>query len=233
MHGRLQIAQLVTVECGPNRSGLKFSGVVLESSEAEVVIRAEGAGSNLAAATAVGLTVELSFGDSMGLHRAETTVVRVVMVPEPALAVKPPREFNTTQKRNFFRVYTKLAAPYQIIQSVIEAEIGKEDREALSQDISAGGLRLWTGRKVLVGDRIRIQIACPAAEEVPLGRPRASGCGDARTVVLNAEVLRVEKITTTKQDRYTVGARFVDLSAAEQDRMVGLMFELQRRQLDR
>jgi hypothetical protein len=229
---RLQVAQLVTVEGGEGSSAFKISAVVIQTSESEVVIQVAGAG--LSAEIAPRRVVHLSVTDSSGLHRTEATVTRVLSEPDPAFAIAPPHESRTTQNRNFFRLQTRLAAPYKIIRSRVDAMVAEEDREAFTQDISAGGVRLWTVRHLTVDDRVRVQIAPPQRDEAPpsLARPRPGlAPNEPGAFTLDAQVLRVEQIATAARECYTVGARFMNLPAREQERLVRLMFDLQRRLL--
>lgn len=230
MSGRLQIAQLVTIEAAQGGSPHRLSFVVAESSASEVVLRLSG-DDELLRLIVPGQAVELSMSDSTGIHRAKAVVKRTTLSPNPGLILSPPHVFQTTQNRNFFRVYTKLEAPYHILSSVEETAVGQEDRGAFTQDISAGGLRLWTLRQLFVGDRIRVRVVCPCDDELaPLKARSGPAPADKRTVSLDAEVLRAERLPTTRKTCYTVGVRFIDLSVSEQDRLVGLMFDLQRRQ---
>ncbi len=229
VYGRLQVAQLVTIEGDEDSSRPRLSFIVVESSDTEVVLKAAGPG-ELLRTIMPGQKVRLSTCDSTGIHRTNALVKHATTDPDPGVVLVPPQVFHTTQNRNFFRVYTSLPAPYRILSSTTEAAVGQEDREAFTQDISAGGIRLWTLRPLLVGDRVRVRVVCSGDEEAaPVkSRPPATP-SEGRTVLLDADVLRIERIPITKKTCYTVGARFVDLSVREQDRLVGLMFDLQRR----
>jgi hypothetical protein len=231
MGTQLQIGLFLTVEGGADMSRVKLLGMVTESSKEEVSVRFTNV-SGLAAAITPGMVVDLAFGDSTGLHRARATVLRTSAGPAAGLVLRPPQEFLTTQRRNFFRVYTRLPAPYTITRAADEATVGQEDREAFTQDISAGGTLLWTVRQLAVGDGIQLRIVCPCEDEPAPGRGGTAPSA-GRLVLLNGQVLRVERIPATRKECYSAGVRFVDLSVSEQDRMVGLMFDLQRRLMSR
>lgn len=105
-----------------------------------------------------GSSLELVVIDRNGLHRGSVSVLRLLDVPCRAAVVTTPRSIKTTQNRQAIRISTKLSATYIVVSASKADNVGKQDTQAFTYDLSAGGVRLLSRVAVEVGDRIRIQL---------------------------------------------------------------------------
>jgi c-di-GMP-binding flagellar brake protein YcgR len=151
------------------------------------------------------------------VHTATTRVLQVMTAPYIFISVVAPTGFTTQQQREFFRVAVKLPVSCTIVESADHDAIGRQDSAAKSADISAGGMRLSTTLPLQLGDRVELQLKS--------GLPRVT------TPRLYAQVLRVGAGETRARGVISVGLKFVYANQREQDSVMLLMYELQRKSL--
>jgi c-di-GMP-binding flagellar brake protein YcgR len=214
---RLQVSQAVTVEAGTDADGAAVaSGVVSASTAESLSIRFPDLKQPLAGFV-TGRTVKVRVSNQHGVHTATTRVLQVMTAPYIFITIVAPTGFATQQQREFFRVGTKLPVSCTIVESGDHDAIGRQDSAAKSVDISAGGMRLATTLPLQLGDRVELQLKS--------GLPRVT------TPRLYAQVLRVGPGETRARGAISVGLKFVYANQREQDSVMLLMYELQRKSL--
>jgi c-di-GMP-binding flagellar brake protein YcgR len=214
---RLQVSQAVSVEAGVDADGAAVvSGVVSASTAESLSIRFPDLKRPLAGFV-TGKTVRVRVSNQHGVHTATTRVLQVMTAPYIFISVVAPTGFTTQQQREFFRVAVKLPVSCTIVESADHDAIGRQDSAAKSADISAGGMRLSTTLPLQLGDRVELQLKS--------GLPRVT------TPRLYAQVLRVGAGETRARGVISVGLKFVYANQREQDSVMLLMYELQRKSL--
>jgi c-di-GMP-binding flagellar brake protein YcgR len=214
---RLQVSQAVSVEAtSDSGSASVASGVVSASTAESLSIRFPDLKQPLAGFVA-GRTVKVRVSNQHGVHTATTRVLQVMTAPYIFITIVAPTGFATQQQREFFRVAVKLPVSCTIVEAADHDAIGRQDSDARSSDISAGGMRLSTTLPLKLGDRVELQLKS--------GLPRVT------TPRLYAQVLRVGPGETRARGAITVGLKFVYANQREQDSVMLLMFELQRKSL--
>lgn len=214
---RLQVSQAVSVEAPDDAGGPTLAnGVVSASTTESTSIRFPDLKQPLAGFVA-GKTVKVRVANQNGVHTATTRVLQVMTTPYIFITVVAPTGFATQQQREFFRVTAKLPVTCTIVESSEPDAIGRQDGAAKSADISAGGMRLTTTLPLRLGDRVQLQLKS--------GLPRVT------TPQLFAQVLRVGPGETKARGTIAAGLKFVYANQREQDAVMLLMFELQRKSL--
>lgn len=222
MHGilvgavRLQVSQAVAIEA-PNDAGnmSTVSGVVSASTTESVSIRFPDLKQPLAGFV-VGKTIRVRVSNQNGVHSATTRVLQVMTAPYVFITVVAPTGFVTQQQREFFRVAVKLPVTCTVVESSDREAIGQRD-EARTLDVSAGGMRLSTVLQLRLGDRLELLLKS--------GLPRAP------TPKVFAQVLRVGPGEGRGTRTIAAGLKFIYANQREQDAVMLLMFELQRKSL--
>jgi c-di-GMP-binding flagellar brake protein YcgR len=96
--------------------------------------------------------------------------------------------------------------------------IGKEDQRAITQDLSAGGMRVDTTLMLAVGDQVRVTVHTPRGLRKNL----------PDLLVCEAKVVRAEQIIRRNRKLCSAGLQFQFATESERDRWVQLTFDLQR-----
>jgi hypothetical protein len=213
---QLLVGQAVELEVLGVTPPAKVMGVVVAIPPREVLLSL-AAGAVAPPDLQPGVTVTLSFATSLGLHRARTTVLRVAPGHTVAVALARFNEVSTAQRRQFFRVAASLAT-LVVIGSPRATALGKEDTRALTQDLSAGGMRVETSLALAVGDEVRVTVQTPRALRGNL--PDQLSC--------EAKVVRAEQTIRRNRKLCSAGLQFVFATESERDRWVQLTFDLQR-----
>jgi hypothetical protein len=141
--------------------------------------------------------------------------------------VTPARAASTTIRGPSTRATEERAscAPCAVMKRTITGvgpegtgTAGGQDGRAITEDISAGGMRVETILPLAAGDRVRITV------ETPRGVRKAL----PDTMVCHARVVRVEQVTRGHRLLSSAGLEFVFHNEDERDRWVQLTFDLQR-----
>lgn len=163
----------------------------------------------------VGANAMLSVWDDFGLHRGRSRMLVVTTKPYPGAIVERPRIFTTQQQRGYFRVATSLAISFTPVAAPPETLASR----AVTEDISAGGLKFRTRERLMVGADLHLGV------EIPLGDQATS----REQVALDGRVVRVASVHIEDEDQYAVSCQFERLRDSERDRLVKLLLDLQRR----
>jgi c-di-GMP-binding flagellar brake protein YcgR len=214
---RLQVSQAVSVEAAGDAGDVSVaSGVVSAVTSDSLSVRFPDLRQPLAG-FAVGKTVRVRVTNQHGVHTATTRVLQVLTAPYVFITILAPSGFSTQQQREFFRVGVKLPVSCTVVESSEQTSIGLQDTAARTADVSAGGMRLSTTLQLRLGDRLELQLKA--------GLPKAP------TPKLFAQVLRVAPGESRARGTSSVGVKFIYANQREQDAVMLLMFELQRKSL--
>ena len=154
--------------------------------------------------------------DHLGMHQAKTRVTRMTKVPLPGVMVLTvPRTFQTIQKRNYFRLETSLVLRFWVGPAPGPENATMASR-AITDDVSAGGVRFKTLQALTVGQLLFMVIDFPRGER-----------SAAETLSFAARVVRVTSTTVEDEVQYTVSCQFDDVRDRDRDRMVKLLLDLQ------
>lgn len=162
----------------------------------------------------VGAIAVLSVWDDFGLHQGKTRLLVVTTLPYPGAIIERPRSFVTRQKRGYFRLATSLAITFAPLTTV-----GAPPLPAVTDDISAGGVKFRTRQVLEVGAVLRLGVDFPRAEQSP----------SHELVSVDGRVVRVTSVQSDDESQYTVCCQFQNVRETERDRLVKLLLELQRR----
>lgn len=161
-----------------------------------------------------GANAVLSVWDGFGLHRARSRLLVVTTQPYPGAIIERPRLFTTQQKRGYFRLATSLAITF----APLTAEASQLLR-AVTEDISAGGLRFRTLAPLVVGANLRLGVDFPRGDQAQ----------SHELVALDGRVVRVTEVKVDDESQQTVSCQFERVRDIERDRLVKLLLDLQRR----
>jgi hypothetical protein len=167
----------------------------------------------------VGCVVALRVPNDQGTHVANTVVLRVQAGPHVIIAVRPPEHFVATPHRKFFRVPAKFPVVCTIAASSQADAVGSVDPAGKTQNLSAGGVSLLTALPLRIGDELVLQLSV------------ASLRATRTTLELAGHVLRVGPGERKPRVTISAGIKFVHRSQREEDALVRLMFDLQRKSL--
>jgi hypothetical protein len=167
-------------------------------------------------ALAVESAVKLRYATTLGLHELSTYVVSLGGNDNVTLALANTAEGHTIQRRNFFRVSACLSVAVNVAHS--ETAQGFADARAITQDISAGGMRLETALRAGLGDQLELVVQTPRNFRRYL--PPELACR-GRVVRILQEALRGAHYAS-------LGVEFKFELERDRDRWVQLSFDLQR-----
>jgi c-di-GMP-binding flagellar brake protein YcgR len=200
----------------PGHPDLAFAAVVIASGGEQIMLSVAGP-APLPSGVGPGTAVVVRFATALGLHRFRTSLVAVSTGRHVTMSVSRTPKTEVIQRRRFFRVPACLSAAVIVMRSEASVE-GEADSRALTQDISAGGLRVDTVLPVLVGDRLWVAVETPQGFRRAL--PPELGC--------EARVVRVQEAIRQHRPIASLGVEFLFLYESERDRWVQLAFHLQR-----
>jgi hypothetical protein len=163
----------------------------------------------------VGASAVLSLWDDLGLHQGKSRMLVVTTQPYPGAIIERPRAFVTRQKRGYFRVATSLAITFVPAPAAGPAS----PLPAVTDDISAGGVRFHTHAPLEVGAELRLGVDFP----------RADMAASHELVAVDGRVLRVTSVQVEEEAQFTVSCQFQNVRQSERDRLVKLLLDLQRR----
>lgn len=218
---RLQINQVVGIQivaAAAPYAETATNGIVVGLSIEAITIRLPEL-DELVDGLAPDRTVRLRVTNAQGLHVAEVKVLQVVSSPFISITVRPPRRFETTQQREFFRVAVKMPVTCTLAKAAAEGAQGSVDASAYTEDISAGGMRLSTSLSLQLENEVELLLKVRNAR------------GVETTLTLRAQVLRVLGDNPKPGSLTSAGVKFIYANQRQQDALVLLMFELQRRSL--
>lgn len=210
------VGQAVELDIEGATPPAKVMGVVVAMPPREILLSL-ASGAVAPPSLQPGVQVLLSYATSLGLHQGRTGVLRVSPGSTVAVALARFTGVSTVQRRQFFRVPASLVT-LLVIGTTRAAHLGKEDARALSQDLSAGGMRVETALPLTAGDHLKVTVEVPRGLRKNL--PAELSC--------EAKVVRVEHVTRRNRKLTSAGLQFLFANESERDRWVQLTFDLQR-----
>jgi len=206
-----------------------------------------------------GFAVVLRTADAAGMHSGKSEVVERFPPPRPGLVLKNPHHFDLIQNRRFFRVEVDFPGSVQHIGETGTPMARDMDDKARIRDLSAGGARVTTVCKLVVGEHVQLSFIpkletgkmpeAPGATTTapktitpkpirPVALTPAVGTSQTCPVVspslqLSAKVVRVNPLPDDQPGLLQVGLEFEKLTNRAQDRLVTLIFDVQRGQAHR
>lgn len=151
------------------------------------------------------------------IYKFTSTVIGRAREVIPVIYIEIPSDVKKVQRRNHVRV--------PLIADITCALINKDKKlinlnskqvdifNAFTLDLSGGGTKIVTKRKLEVGDKLLINIKL-----------------DEEIFALQGEIIRVEK---NKDNQYVCGISFVDLENKTTERIIRVVFQLMRDQVKR
>jgi c-di-GMP-binding flagellar brake protein YcgR len=166
-----------------------------------------------------GSSVALRVINAQGVHTATAEVAQVARRPHPAIALRAPIVFASTQKRRFVRVVVNAPVTFKVRKSSDPARVGLTDDQARCVDLSAGGMRLITATQLSSGDELELSVKLRHSR-IPNGELNLVG-----------RVLRLGPGDTKPRVTYAAGVELIHANQRAEDALVMLMFELDRKRL--
>jgi c-di-GMP-binding flagellar brake protein YcgR len=166
----------------------------------------------------IGRAVTVRFFSGGGAHHARSQVLRVSTTPHVTAALSSLTKVETIQRRRYFRVSATLPVTFEVTRSAVADAAGKSETRGLSQDVSAGGIRLETSVLLTIDDRIRLILTTPRAFQKAL----------PPTMEATARVVRVHEGNRKANRPYSLSVELLFEAESERDRWVQLTFDLQR-----
>lgn len=218
MSVQLQANQAVWVEVVGGADSTGANCLVVATTPERITLRFTDSGA-LPAGLVPGCSLALRMVNEQGVHTAVAKVAQVATKPHAAVTLRAPLRFATTQMRKFVRVGVKLPVVCTVRASRNDRLVGECDRAGRTQDLSAGGMRLSTSLPLRVGDELDLKL-----------KVRSQRAGETE-LSLSGRVLRVGP--GEKKPRMTLfaGIELIHANQREQDALVLLVFELQRKSL--
>ena len=216
MSDQLLVGQAVELDVEGAAPPAKVMGVVVAMPPREILLSLVS-GAMAPPALQPGIQVMVSFATTQGLHQGRTAVLRVAPGQTVAVALARFSNVSTAQRRQFFRVPASMVA-LLVIGTTRAGTLGKEDPRALTQDLSAGGMRVDTVLSLTVGDHVKVTVEVPRGLRKNL--PAELSC--------EAKVVRIENVVRRHRKMHSAGLQFLFATESERDRWVQLTFDLQR-----
>lgn len=143
-------------------------------------------------------------------HAFNATILERIRDPLPVFIVKMPLEARKKQRREWVRVPASLEFSYSLMKD--KSNLDLDFLEALTVDLSGGGLMFYGNRGYRPGERMKIILHLPK-----------------RPLELEAKVVRSAVIPDQMPRLYQIGVEFTSVKERQRDRIMNYVFEQQRR----
>jgi hypothetical protein len=193
----------------------RISAVVIAAPPGELVVALAG-GAEIPPAVRPASPVIATFVTAAGLLQSRTSVLRVSQGSQGTVALAQFAPVETIQRRQFFRISASLLVRLNVLGP--PGTEPSQDPQAVSLDISAGGLRADTTLALAEGDRLGIVVQTPRGMRGAL----------PPDLICEGEVVRVQMVKRRNRQLVCVGIKFVFEAERERARWVQLTFTLQR-----
>ena len=152
-----------------------------------------------------GTSLEIFFNDEHTAYSFVSQIIRRISVPIPTFIIEYPTKIVKVQRRRFVRVQVFKHFKYL----VIDKDGVSEEKTALMNDISGGGLRFQAQEYLEPKTLLMLKLSL----------------GDNK-LDIPALVIRSEKEEDT--DNYIISTSFKDISEKTRDKIIGYVFDIQR-----
>jgi c-di-GMP-binding flagellar brake protein YcgR len=152
------------------------------------------------------------------------------------------------QQRRFFRVEVDFACVFSLLGGDDSAGKGREEYRAILRDISGGGVCIVTDRKLAKGDLLQLSITIPRQPSNTVssggmagksgGTPLRGGLRNitappapaTETIDVQGQVVHLADIPSEGWPLFATGVEFRQVSNRLEERLMTLVFDLQRSQ---
>jgi c-di-GMP-binding flagellar brake protein YcgR len=155
-----------------------------------------------------GTVVEIVFQESRYTYRVKARIIQRIAVPIPLFVLEYLGDIEKIQRRNYVRIEAFFPLSYRVVTK----NGMSEEIEASMIDLSGGGMRFRTRRKVEDWAMLYTRLTLPKYE-----------------IHMPAKVCRVQQLDTIR--RWDVSIEFVEISEKLRDRIIRTVFDLQREML--
>jgi hypothetical protein len=211
----IQLKQCVYVNLSGTDGAVSYPGIVARITESDISIRFPDLKA-LPKGTRAGSTALLKIPNNCGALSAACTVLEANNTPIVYIKLVTPQNFTIDQNRKFFRQQLFIKAKLAVTDAKNQSLMGAVDESAMTEDISAGGVRLNSTLALEVDDTAVITLRLPvrSGEEGDISSP-----GIVRRVVANLN---------KASKPFQLCFEFNVANRREQDALMAAMFELQR-----
>ena len=142
------------------------------------------------------------------LHRFSSLVKATEEFPREIVVLAPPDEATNAERREFFRLMTRIAPRYaaRVDHHLVELQ----PLTAMILDISGGGLQMRTREWVPTGSRLRLVFTL-----------------DDDPLEIDLQMITLSVFRPERQQHYRVHCRFIDVPTADVERIVRHVFRQQ------
>ena len=142
------------------------------------------------------------------LYRFSCMVKLTEQFPQETVVLAPPDEAVNAERREFFRLFTRVVPRYgaRVDHKLVELQ----RLTAVMLDISGGGLQIQTREWVPTGSRLRLIFVL-----------------DDDPLEFDLQVMALSVLRPERQQHYRIHCRFVDVATADVERIVRHVFRQQ------
>jgi len=162
-----------------------------------------------------GSLVRVRFVSGEALYSFMTNVAgKTSAGAEPLLVMNKPERLNRIQRRDYYRHPVLLKAEYSLIADIDKSgHAGHGDWvRAYTLDVSGGGLRFASEKRLREGIALQMRLYLPARKEEP-----------SETVEMAGEIIRAFP-RRSKGDQYVYCLQFSRIEEAQRDRIIRFIF---------
>lgn len=212
----LQVSQNVYVHFGTSDQTAGIQGIVARFCDRELIIRFPNL-QRLPAEATPGSEAVLKVANACGVQCATCSILEASETPTAHVKLAAPQVFTMSQSRKFFRLQYCVKAVLTVKDSASPALVGKTDPSAMTQDISAGGVRLDSALAAEVGDHVVVAVRLPMRQ------------AEDAVFSCSGTVRRVSHDSAKTKHPHQLCIEFTLGGHREEDALMATMFELQRR----
>ena len=213
--GDIQLNQCVYVHIRGADGTVSYPGIVARITKRNISIRFPDLKA-LPKGTTAGSTALLKIPNNCGALCANCAVLEANSTPIVYIKLVAPRNFTIDQNRKFFRQQLFIKAKLEVTEAKSQSLLGAIDESAMTEDISAGGVRVNSTLALEVGDIAVITMRLPL---------RSGEEGD----IISPGIVRRVAVNSNKASKpFQVCFEFNVANRREEDSLMAAMFELQR-----
>ncbi len=171
----------------------------------------------LPAGMSTGAMVTLRYIDRAGVHTATTELCAIRIDASCSVVLPAVLQFVVDQRRKFMRVPARVSVSVVIVDSTLPSTIGERDEEAMTEDLSAGGMRFKTSLTLNLGDVLDTRLSVSTARQ---RRPLVFR--------LQASVVRLCQEPSSNTKQRVVACQFFFVRETDRSELVRMVQHLER-----
>lgn len=164
-----------------------------------------------------GEKITVFYYDEDNVYEFSTSVIGRAHDRIPIINIEQPQNITRVQRRNHVRVPLVADISCALIKkNLTVAEIGSNQIDffnAFTLDMSGGGLKIMTKKKVSVGDQLLITVSL-----------------NNETLNMQGEIVRVDKDI---ENKFVCGVNFVGMDNKTNEKLIRIIFQIMREQAQR